>query len=124
MVFSSSQKITEIEDADDSFFVPISFDEYFKKQFPNIVSTDDHRRVSGDGFSFEYFVSSDLEGHTILSLDAESALFEIVHAAKQNGWQLFDTGNGQMIDLDSPEENGYIGFRSYLDTVILSRNQR
>jgi hypothetical protein len=42
----------------------------------------------------------------------------MVYLAKKFGWQIFDTGNGQMVDLDDPSKNGYDDFQNYLKQVI------
>ena len=30
----------------------------------------------------------------------------MIEIAKENGWQIYDTGSGEMIDLDNPARNG------------------
>jgi hypothetical protein len=32
-------------------------------------------------------------------------------------WQIFDTGNGCMIDLENPVNNGYSNFNNYLNQI-------
>ncbi len=36
--------------------------------------------------------------------------------------KLFDTGNGEMLDLENPEKNGYDNFQSYLQQVLTNSN--
>lgn len=40
----------------------------------------------------------------MISLYGESGLFELIELAKMYGWQIFETGLGEMIDLDNPEK--------------------
>jgi hypothetical protein len=54
----------------------------------------------------------------MLSLYGEKGLFEIIALARKHKWQIFDTGNGQMLDLENPANNGYENFRSYLEHVL------
>ena len=122
--FSTTQKVTSVEEIDESFFIPISFDQVFLNWFPNVTSTADHRTVEGEGFSFDYYASSDLEGTAMLQVSGEKALFEIVDVAMKNGWLLYDTGNGEMIDLEFPERNGYENFKSYREQILSNSKQQ
>lgn len=54
----------------------------------------------------------------MLSLYGENGLYELVTLARKNNWQIFDTGDGQMIDLENPAINGYENFQSYLKHVL------
>jgi len=54
----------------------------------------------------------------ILSLYGENGLYELVALAKEHNWQIFDTGLGQMINLEDPSKNGYENFQSYLRHVL------
>jgi len=38
--------------------------------------------------------------------------------AKKYNWQIFDTGLGQMINLENPDINGYSNFQNYLKDVL------
>ena len=47
--------------------------------------------------------------------------FELIELAKKYGWQIFDTGLGEMIDLDNPEKNGYENHREYVEQIMKNR---
>jgi hypothetical protein len=117
-IFNSTQKIESVENIDDQCFVPINFTEILEKYFDNIKADDTHRRISGENFSIEYFISTEKEGNLMLSLFEEKALFELIQISKKYNWQIFDTGNGEMIDLENPSKNGYENFQSYLQQII------
>lgn len=42
----------------------------------------------------------------------------MVILARQNGWQIFDTGLEAMINLENPEKNGYNNFKNYLNRIL------
>lgn len=57
-IFNSTQKIENIEKINEQCFVPINFTEILEKHFDNIKADDNHRRISGENFSIEYFISA------------------------------------------------------------------
>jgi len=59
-----------------------------------------------------------LVSNKILSLYGENGLFELIEIAKRQGWQIFDTELGSMIDLDNPENNGYKNHRKYVEQIM------
>jgi len=63
-------------------------------------------------------VDTQLVSNTLFNLYGETSLFELIRVAKIYGWQIFDTGVGEMIDLEKPEKNGYDNFQSYLQDVL------
>jgi hypothetical protein len=117
-IFNSTQKIENVENIDDQYFVPINFTEILEKHFDNIKVDENHRRISGKNFSIEYFISAKTEGNLMFSLYGENALFELIRVSKIHNWQIFDTGNGEMIDLENPTKNGYENFEKYLKEII------
>lgn len=54
----------------------------------------------------------------MFSLYGENALFELIRVSKIHNWQIFDTGNGEIIDLENPTNNGYENFEKYLKQII------
>jgi ABC-type Fe2+-enterobactin transport system substrate-binding protein len=54
----------------------------------------------------------------MLSLYGENGLYELVVLAKKHNWQIFDTGLGQMIDLENPSNNGFENFQDYLKQIL------
>ena len=54
----------------------------------------------------------------MLSLDGENGLFEIIKIAMEENWQIYDSGIDKMLNLEKPEDNGYLNFKSYLNSII------
>lgn len=117
-LFNSKQKIDSIEEVDDEQFEPTDFDAVFEEHFKQIDKEDKHRRIIGSDFSIEYFFDDSYSGHTMLNLYGENALYELIFLAKKHHWQIFDTGNGEMVDLDNPTNNGYDGYQEYLRQIL------
>src|SRR5688572_14165501 len=114
VIFSSKQKINSIEEIDEELFVPTDFNTILEKHFDNVVVDGDHREIKGENYAINYFVSSEPISNMLFNLYGENSLFELIMLSKKCGWQIFDTGNGQMLDLDHPEKNGYQDFQNYL----------
>lgn len=117
-IFNSTQDIKNVEDINVESFVPINFEQILLLHFADIIVDDNHRRVVAENYSIEYFISENLEGSLMVSLYGENALFELIEISRKYKWQIFDTGNGEMIDLDNPSNNGYNNFKDYLKTVF------
>ncbi len=75
-------------------------------------------RLRGDGYSIGYFEDSEPSSNMLFNLYGEKALFELIRVAKINNWQIFDTGNGEMLDLENPSKNGYDNFQAYFALVL------
>jgi len=122
VIFSSKQTINSIEEINEELFVPIDFNKILETHFDNIVVDENHREIKGDDYSIDYFAHSEPVSNIMFSLYGEKALFELIRVAKIYGWQIFDTGNGEMLDLENPEKNGYDNFQSYLQQVLTNPN--
>jgi len=118
VLFNSRQKITSVEEVDEDQLEPTDFNSVFELRFENIVKDGDYRTIKEPEFEIEYFNFSENVSNTMLSLYGESGLFEIALLARQNGWQIYDTGLGEMIDLDNPSNNGYDNFNNYVKQII------
>ncbi len=118
VLFNSRQKITSVEEVDDTQLEPTDFSSIFESHFTEIVKDDNHREIKGKDFAIEYFVDEEKVSNKMLSLYGENGLFELVELARKHNWQIFDTGNEQMIDLENPANNGYENFQSYLRHVL------
>ena len=122
IIFSSKQKINSIEEIDDEMFVPIDFNAVLEKHFDNIKVDKNHREINGGNYSINYFVDTELVSNSLFNLYGDTSLFELIKVAKIYGWQIFDTGNGEMVDLEYPEKNGYENFQTYLKQVLTNPN--
>jgi hypothetical protein len=40
----------------------------------------------------------------MLSLYGENGIYELIEVAKKHNWQIYDSGTGEMIDLENPEK--------------------
>ena len=118
VIFSSKQKINSIEEINEALFVPMDFNKILETHFDNIIVDENHREIKGGDYSIDYFAHSEPVSNTMFSLYGQTALFELIRVAKIHGWQIFDTGNGEMLDLEHPEKNGYANFQSYLQQII------
>jgi hypothetical protein len=77
-----------------------------------------HRVIQGHDYSIHYFINETLGGIQLFNLYGENALFELIRVSKSYNWQIFNTGNGKMIDLEHPERNGYNNFQNYLQQIL------
>ena len=118
VLFNSRQTIELVEEIDEEQLEPTDFCSALENQFDKIEKNDNHRRIIGNDFEIEYFADKENVSNKILNLYGEQGLFEIVILARQEGWQVFDTGLGEMLNLDNPEINGYDNFNKYLKQVL------
>jgi hypothetical protein len=118
MIINSKQKINSFEELNEDELIDIDFDSILEKYFKNINKNEDHREIVGQDYSIEYFSNNEPEPVKMFSLYGENGLYALIHYAKDNNWQIFDTGNGEMIDLNNPENNGYGNFQHYLQQIL------
>ena len=118
VIFSSKQNIASLEEIEEDLFVPIDFNAILEKYFDNIIIEGNHREIKGDNYSINYFVSDEPTSNMLFNLYGEKSLFELIRVSNENDWQIFDTGNGEMLDLDHPGKNGYQDFQNYLQHVL------
>lgn len=118
VLFSSRQTINSVEEVEEEQLEPTDFCSVLESHFKNIEKDDNHRRIIGQDFEIEYFIDNENVSNKILNLYGEQGLFEIIKLSRQNSWQIFDTGLGEMINLENPEKNGYNNFRNYLNQIL------
>jgi len=118
VLFNTSQKISSPEEVDENQLIPTGFCAVLESHFTQIKKNGDQRSAEGKDFTIEYFKHNEESGVQVLHLYGENALFEIVLLAKKYGWQIYDTGLGEFIDLDDPSKNGYENFQQYLRQVL------
>ncbi|GAB1447963.1 hypothetical protein MASR2M44_09660 [Bacteroidota bacterium] len=117
VLFSSIQRINDVEELDDSKLVPTDFCAVLELHFEQIIQDGDHREIRGKDFTIGYFLDEEKVSNKILNLHGENGLYELLVLAREYQWQLFDTGLGQMIDLNNPSKNGYANFQNYLKQI-------
>lgn len=118
VLFNSRQKIQSVEEVDETQLESPNFCLVFENHFDQIKKTDSHREIQGKDFTIDYFIDDEPVSNNMLSLYGENGLYELVVLARKHNWQIFDTGLGQMIDLENPEINGYENFQNYLKHVL------
>ena len=121
VLFNSRQIINSVEEIDEEQLVPTDFCSVLESRFENIQRSDNYRRIKEDNYEIEYFTDTEDVSNKILNLFGEQGLFEIVLLARQNNWQIYDTGLGQMLDLKNPDINGYENFKNYVEQILNNR---
>lgn len=121
VLFNSKKKISSVEELDEAQLEPMDFCSAFESHFKQIIKDDKHREIKGQDFSIDYFDNDEKVSNKMVSLYGENGLYELVILAKKLNWQLFDTGLGEMIDLENPARNGYENFQKYLQHVLNSK---
>lgn len=121
ILFNTKQKINSIEEVDENQFEPIDFTQILESSFTEIVKDDNHREIKGKDFSIDYFTDEELVSNKMVSLYGENGLFEMIELAKKYGWQIFDSGLGEMIDLDNPVKNGFGNHRKYVEQIMKNK---
>jgi len=122
VLFNSKQKIESPEEVDEEQLMPTDFCSVFETHFHEIVKDDNHREIKGNDFAIDYFIDDEPVSNKMLSLYGENGLYELVALARKHHWQIFDTGLGQMIDLENPAINGYENFQNYLKHVLKQKD--
>lgn len=118
VVFNSKQKINAVEEVDEALLVDIDFNAILEQHFNRITCDKNHRTIKGENYIIDYYTHEEPVSNTIFHLYGELALFELIRIAKIYNWQIFDTGLGEMIDLEHPEKNGYNDFQNYLKQAL------
>ena len=118
VLFSSEQNLVSLENLKEDLLKPIDFDKVLKSKFVNIKKSENHNEIIGKDFSVEFFDDEELVSNKMLSVYGENGLFELIRIAKEENWQIYDSGIDKMLNLEKPEENGYENFRQYLKNIL------
>lgn len=118
VLFNSKQKIKAIEEIEENSLEPTDFTKILESAFSEIVKRDNHREIKGKDFAIDFFTDEEPVSNKMISLYGENALFELIELSKKRGWQIFDCGLGDMIDLENPEKNGFENHKKYVSHVI------
>lgn len=118
VLFNSKQKISSIEELDDTQLEPTDFCSALENHFIHVIKIDNHREIKGKDFTIDYFEDDEKVSNKMFSLYGENGLHELIVLAKKYNWQIFDTGLGQMIDLENPSNNGFENFQDYLKQIL------
>ncbi len=118
VLFSSEQNLVSLENLNEDLLKPIDFDKVLKSKFVNIKKSENHNEIIGKDFSVEFFDDEELVSNKMLSVYGENGLFELIRIAKEENWQIYDSGIDKMLNLEKPEENGYENFRQFLKNIL------
>lgn len=122
VLFNSKEKINSVADIDELKLEPTDFCSVLEKHFNEIIKDGNHREIKGRDYTIDFFVHEENVSNSLLNLYGENGLYELVLLARQNNWQIYDTGLGEMIDLDNPSNNGYKNFQAYLEYIRKKEN--
>ncbi len=117
ILFNSKEKIGSIEHINENELEPTNFCSILESAFNNVIRDEDHREIKGNDFTICFFIEDEVS-NIILSLNGENGLFELIELSKKFGWQIFDTGLDEMIDLENPARNGYENHKKYVEQIM------
>ena len=118
VLFNSKQRIESVSELDENQLEPTDFDAILENSFDRIKKDDNHREILGTDFTIDFFVHNEPVSNTMLNLYGENGLYELIELAKKHNWQIFDSGIGEMIDLENPEKNGFENHRKYVEQIL------
>lgn len=117
-LFNTKQKVETIEEIDEGLLEPTDFCSIFEHHFSKIGRDDNYLEIQGEDFSIGYFVDETPVSNKMLMLHGANALYAIIQLAQKHQWLVFDTYLGELLDLESPERNGYENFRDYVQQIM------
>jgi hypothetical protein len=118
VLFNSKEKIESIESITENQLEPTNFCSVLESSFTNVIKDEDHREIEGNDFTISFFTDEEEVSNKMLSLYGENGLFELIELSKKFGWQIFDTGIDEMIDLENPARNGYENHKKYVEQLM------
>ena len=124
VVFNLNKRVESVDDIKEDVLMDIGTPTEFKKilqeHFGSVVWEDTRGKIETPEYALELSISDDNEtfSNTIFHLYGEKAIYALIDLCNENHWQAFDTGLGQMLDLDHPEKNGYKNFQEYLAFIL------
>ncbi|MEL7124567.1 MAG: hypothetical protein AAFO07_34355 [Bacteroidota bacterium] len=118
VLFNSRQKICSVSELDESKLEPIDFAGILENSFNKIKRDENHVEILGTDFSIEFFTDHEPSSNFMLQLDGENGLYELFELAKKYGWQIYDSGLDEMIDLKNPEKNGFENHTRYVEQIL------
>ena len=122
VLFNSKQKIESAAELDENQLEPTNFDGILENSFDRIKKDANHREIVGMDFTIDYFIHDEPVSNTMLSIYGENGLYKLIELAKKHNWQIFDSGIGEMIDLENPKKNGFKNHRKYVKQIIKTDN--
>ena len=121
VLFNSKQKINTIAELDENLLEPTDFSGILENSFDRIKKDENHREIIGTNFTIDFYIHNELVSNTMLSLYGENGLYELIELSKKYNWQSYDSGIGEMIDLENPEKNGFENHRKYVEQILKNK---
>jgi hypothetical protein len=121
VLFNSRQKIESVAELDENQLEPIDFTGILENSFDRIKKEDNHREIVGTDFTIDFYAHNELVSNTMLSLYGENGLYALIELAKKHNWQIYDSGIGEMIDLENLEKNGFDNHRKYVEQILKNK---
>ena len=118
VLFNSKQKIESVAELDENQLEPTDFNGILENSFDRIKKDDNHREIIGTDFTIDFYIHSKPVSNTMLNLYGENGLYALIELAKKHNWQIYDSGIGEMIDLENPEKNGFANHRKYVEQIL------
>lgn len=122
-IFNLNRKVNSVEEIDNTTILP--FEDWdavrviLSAYFKDIIWENVWGSITRSDFSIT-FCSGDPDekpGNIMMSLYGENSIYEVIELCRQQNWQIYDTGLGDMIDIENPERHGYENFRAYLAQI-------
>ena len=121
VLFSSKQKIESVAELDENQLESTDFTGILENSFDRVKKNDNHREIIGTDFSIDFYTHSEPVSNTMLNLYGENGLYALIALAKKHNWQIYDSGIGEMIDLENPKKNGFDNHRKYVEQILKNK---
>lgn len=118
VLFNSKEKIASVTELDENQLEPTDFTGILENSFDRINKDDNLREIVGTDFTIDFYTHDEPVSNTMVNLYGENGLYALIELAKKHNWQIYDTGIGEMIDLENPEKNGYENHRKYVEQLL------
>jgi|SRR5688572_8695342 len=124
IIFNLNRKVDNVEEIDETVLVDIGTTTDFKKiieeNYRDIVWDSDWGKIERKDYSLEFSLpeSGAPFSNLMFHLYGENAVYDLIEFCKKNNWQAFDTGLGQMLDLDDPAKNGYEKHQNFVRQIM------
>jgi hypothetical protein len=118
VLFNSKQKINTVAELDENQLVPTDFSRILENSFDQIKKDKNHIEIIGTDFTIDFYTDKKHSSNFMLQLYGENGIYELIELSKKHNWQIYDSGIDGMIDLESPEKNGFDNHRKYVEQIL------
>lgn len=121
VLFNSRQKFESVAELDENQLVPTDFSGIIEKSFDQLKKDGKHREIIGTDFTIDFFADNEHSSNFMLSIYGENAIYALIELSKKHNWQIYDSGMGEMIDLENPKKNGFENHRKYVEQILKNK---